>query len=378
MKLSYAFLFFLLFVGPASAQFGGITLPPDGDNQHSIVTQCIGPVEISIDYHSPDVHAPDGTDRRGKIWGDLVPYGLANLGFGTCGDQCPWRGGANENTIFKTSNDIVIQGKPLKAGSYGLHFIPGEKEWTVVFSNNYTSWGSFTYDSKEDALRVQAKPDKSEYHEWLTYEFTDRQPDKATAVLKWEDLQLPLSIVVPNIEDIYVSKIEEELRNSSGFTWQNWNQAAQYTLRVKKHMDLGLQWAQKAISYPGIGQENFTTLVTLAQLQEANGQEAEAEKTLAKAFQHRTTSPMDIHQFARNLQQLKKTDEAIKVFELNANRFPKEWPTELGLARAQSAKGNYKEALKHAQLALAQAPDSATRKNVENLIKTLEQGKDIN
>src|SRR5262249_21230259 len=103
-----------LFVSVALAQFPGITVPPSGDNQHSIVVQYIGPVKMSIDYHSPRV-VRDGNDRRGKIWGVLVPYGMANLGFGTCGDDCPWRGGANENTVFSTSHDIKVQGKPLKA-----------------------------------------------------------------------------------------------------------------------------------------------------------------------------------------------------------------------------------------------------------------------
>src|SRR5688572_24477969 len=206
-------LFALFFCNFAFAQFGGITTPPNGDNQHSIVTQYIGPVEITIDYNSPDVHAPDGTDRRGKIWGELVPWGMANLGFGTCGDQCPWRGGANQNTVFTTTHDVTIQGQPLKAGSYGLHFLPAQNEWTVIFSNDSTSWGSFTYDVKEDALRVTAKPEKSEYHEWLTYEFTDRQADRATLALKWEELALPIQIAVPNQNELYLAAIRRDLRN---------------------------------------------------------------------------------------------------------------------------------------------------------------------
>src|SRR6185295_10706293 len=170
---------------------------------------------------------------HGKIWGGLVPYGMANLGFGSCGDQCPWRGGANENTVFTTSHDVKIQGQPLPAGTYGLHFIPGAEEWTVIFSKNHTSWGSFFYDAKEDALRVQAKPAKSEYHEWLTYEFTDRQPDKATLALKWEDLQVPFTISVDDISGVYLSQIRNELRSSPGFDPRNYMAAAQYTLQAK-------------------------------------------------------------------------------------------------------------------------------------------------
>ncbi len=366
------------FSGSVNAQFPGITVPPSGDNQHSITTQFIGPVQITIDYNSPNVHAPDGSDRRGKIWGTLVPYGMGKEAFGTCGDQCPWRGGANENTVFKTSHDIKIQGQSLPAGSYGLHFLPGEQEWTIIFSKNYTSWGSFTYDAKEDALRVKAKPEKSGYHEWLTYDFIDRETDHATVAMRWEELQVPFKITVENIEDLYVAMIDDELRNSSGFTWQNWDAAAQYTLGTKKNLEKGLQWAQNAVSFPFIGEENFTTLMTLGQLQQANGKSAEAQKSIDKALNHPTASPIQIHGYARSLQQQKKTEEAVKLFELNAKKFPNQWPTQVGLVRALSAKGNYKEALKQAKIALAQAPDDLNRTNLEKMIETLEQGKDIN
>jgi hypothetical protein len=134
---------------PALGQ--GISTPPSGDNQKSSVSQNIGLVKVTIDYSSPDVHAPNGDDRRGKIWGTLVPYGMSNLGFGTC-TECPWRAGANENTVFTVSDDVKINGQPLEAGSYGLHLIAAKDEdWTLILSNNHTSWGSFFYDPKEDA-----------------------------------------------------------------------------------------------------------------------------------------------------------------------------------------------------------------------------------
>ncbi len=376
VALSLLFVFY--FVPAAFAQFGGITVPPSGDNQRSIVTQYIGPVKVSVDYSSPDVHAPDGTDRRGKIWGELVPWGMTNLGFGTCGDQCPWRGGSNENTVLAVSHDVKIQGQPLKAGSYGLHFLPGQTEWTVIFSKNYTSWGSFTYDAKEDALRVTVKPEKSDYHEWLTYEFTDRDPDHAVVAMKWEDLQLPIDIKVDNISDLYVQKIAEELRTSPGFSWRNWDAAAQYCLTNKTHPDKGLEWAKNAVAFPFIGQENFTTLLTLSQLLEANGQTAEAAKTMDKALNHHSAGPIDIHTHARSLQQQQKTAEAIKIFEYNAKRYPKEWPIEVGLMRALSAQGKYPAALKHARVALKQAPDAGNKQNLERMIKLLEEGKDVN
>src|SRR5215210_6506494 len=102
---------FTLCTAFAAAQ--GISTPTSGDNQKSSVSQNIGLVKVTIDYSSPDVHAPNGDDRRGKIWGTLVPYGLTNLGFGTC-TECPWRAGANENTVFTVSNDVKVNGQPLK------------------------------------------------------------------------------------------------------------------------------------------------------------------------------------------------------------------------------------------------------------------------
>src|SRR4051812_4232855 len=93
----------LVFAGTVSAQYPAMTLPASGGNQKAAVTQYIGPVKITIEYSSPAVHGPNGQDRRGHIWGELVPYGLSNLGFGN-GKPGPWRAGANENTVFDVSN----------------------------------------------------------------------------------------------------------------------------------------------------------------------------------------------------------------------------------------------------------------------------------
>lgn len=356
---------------PAEAQQPGLTLPSSGDNQYAAVTQGIGPIRLTLEYNSPDVHSPTGEDRRGKIWGGLVPYGMADLGFGTCGKECPWRGGANENTVFTTTHDVKIQGKPLPAGSYGLHFIPGAEEWTVVFSKNHTSWGSYFYDAKEDALRVQVKPEKSEYHEWLTYEFTDRQTDKATVALKWEDLQVPFTVSVDDINAVYVAAIRNELRSSPGFDPRNFTAAAQFALQNKTDLPEALTWAQKGVD----GQESFQSLVTLADLQSANGKADDARKTMDRALNHPTAGPTDLHQYARQLQAQKKNDEAMKVFELNAKRFPNTWPVHVGLARGYAALGNRDKALAEARLALPQAPNEASRKNLEDLIKQIEEGK---
>src|SRR5262249_40210871 len=147
-------VFTILLTLPAGAQIvPGLTVPPSGGNQKASVTQHIGPVTVTIDYSSPAVHAPNGTDRRGQIWGKLVPYGLTDLGFGN-GKPAPWRAGANENTVFTTSDPVLIESKPLPAGRYGLHMIAGPEEFTVIFSKDANAWGSFYYEAAHDALRV--------------------------------------------------------------------------------------------------------------------------------------------------------------------------------------------------------------------------------
>jgi len=363
--------------GPAAAQFD-LTLPPSGGNQRQTVTQQIGIARVSVDYSSPHVHSPSGEDRKGKIWGGLVPYGMANLGFGTCGDQCPWRGGANENTVFTTSKDIKVQGQPLAAGSYGLHFIPGKDEWTVIFSKNSTSWGSFFYDAKEDALRVQAKPEASDYHEVLAYEFPERKMDTATLALKWENLALPLALTVDNMNDLYAESLGRQLRSTGGFSWQGWNAAAQFCVTSKSHLAEGLAWAEKSGDPRAAGEENFTTLPTLAQLQEMTGKTAEATKTMDRALRHPTATAVAVHQYGRQLITEKNPQEALKAFELNAKLHPNEWPVHVGLARGYSAVGRHKEALAEANLALPQAPDDANKKGLQTMIEKLEQGKDVN
>ena len=356
-----------------------ITSPPNGDNQHATVSQNIGLVKITVDYNSPKVHNPyTKEDRRGKIWGALVPYGpQKSLGYGTC-TECPWRGGANENTTFATTHDIVIQGQPLKAGTYGLHFIPQQDTWTVIFSNDANHWGSFFYDPSHDALRVTAKPEKSEYHEWLTYEFPERNTDQATLALRWEDLQLPLKITVPNINDDYIAAMRTELKNAPGFSWQNYDAAARFALQKKIALKDALQWAEIASRPTFPGDENFTTLSTLADAQDANGMTADAAKTRDRALNHPTASALQLHMYGRQLQQQGKKEQALAVYELNAKKHPNQWPVNVGLARGYSSVGRYKDALKYAKLALAQAPDDNNRKNLQSGIEKLEQGKDMN
>jgi len=290
------FVSFVL-LGPASPRaFGaqGLTFPPNGNNPQAAVMQAIGPVRVTIDYSSPRV-VRGSNDRRGKIWGELVPWGMSDLGLNGC-KSCPWRAGANENTTFTVTHDVKVQGQALPAGTYGLHMIPGTDEWTIIFSKDASSWGSYWYDPKNDALRVTTKSGKSDYHEWLTYEFTDREPDKATVALKWEDLQVPFTISVDDVNALWVDGLRNDLRQWSGFSWQNWQQAAAFCAQNKVNLPEALIWAQRSVADPYVGgDENFVTLSTLSELQALNGKDQDATKTLDKALNHPTATPVAIH-----------------------------------------------------------------------------------
>ena len=376
MKHIFLAFFILGGIQIASAQ---ITLPPSGNNQKSVITQYIGPlVHVTITYNSPDVTASNGTDRTGKIWGQLVPYGLNNLGFGP-GTPAPWRAGANENTIIEFSHDVLVNDKTLKAGTYGFHVIVEESgPWTLIFSTNASSWGSYFYQESEDALRVQAEPKENPFHEWLTYEFIDRQPDQATVALMWENISLPFTISVPNNDELVLEKVRAELRGQAGFMWQNWNTAATFCLQKNMNLEEALSWAERSISAPFIGAANFTTLSTKAQILDALDRSGEAQETMDQAIKDPSATIFQIHGYGRQLIAQGEGDKALEIFQYNMERFGDVWPVRVGLARGYSAIGNYKEALKHAKIALSRAPDPTNKSSLEQNIEKLKAGQDIN
>lgn len=96
------------------------------------------------------------------------------------------------------------------------------------------------------------------------------------------------------------------------------------------------------------------------------------------AINHPTASPFDIHAYGRQLLAQGQKEKALEIFELNAKRFPKTWPVNVGLARGHSATGNYKAALKYARQALAEAPDQLNKDSMAAAVEKLRKGEDIN
>ncbi len=156
---------------------------------NATVTQRIGLTDMTVTYCRPAV-------KGRKVWGELVPYGMhAGIEY-TQGREFPWRAGANENTTIKFSKNVQVEGNALAAGTYGVHMIPGEEEWVVIFSKNHTSWGSYSYNMDEDALRVTVTPKTADHNEWLAYFFSDLSDDSATLNMYWEKLIIRVKVQV--------------------------------------------------------------------------------------------------------------------------------------------------------------------------------------
>jgi len=256
-----------------------------------------------------------------------------------------------------------------------LHLIPGQDEWTIIFSKNSSAWGSFFYDESQDALRVKVKPAKHEYREWLTYEFTTRRPAEATAELQWEELAVPFNIKVDNVNEIYVTKLRQELTGAAGFNPPAYDAAAQFCVQAGVHLEDALSWADLAINSPFTGQKNFDTLSTKALVLSKMGRDAEAKTIMQAAVHDPTATSFQIHQYGRQLLAAKKNQEALEIFKLNAERNGEAWPVNVGLARGYMAVGDYKKAAEYAQKAAAQAPDPVNKKNLESMAQTLADGK---
>lgn len=355
MKKLCTMLFILLAGVKAFAQ-QPISQPPNGDNQRSAVSQWIGPVEIRIDYHSPNVHDPSGNDRTGHIWGELVHYGLIDQGYGSS-KAAPWRAGANENTTITFSHPATIEGKNIAAGTYGL-FIELAKDgpWTLILSKDNGAWGSYFYNPANDVLRVPVTPVDAAYTEFLTYGFDDRLPNSTVAFLQWEKKKVPFKIEVPTLNDIYVSIMRNELSNWQGFDVRNLQRAANFCAQNKINLDEALAWSDAAIAQTG--SEDFQGLSTKAAVLMAMNKGPEAGAIMDKAIKLPGTSVQNIHQYGRTLLGMGQNQKGLEVFQYNAKAHPEEkFTTFVGLARGYTAVGNKKEAIKNWEIAIKNLPE---------------------
>jgi tetratricopeptide (TPR) repeat protein len=347
-----------------------LTTLPSGGNKKASVSERLGITDVTIHYDRPGVKG-----REGKIWGQLIPAGYTDQGFGSS-KAAPWRAGANENTTIEFSNDVKIEGQPLAAGKYAFFVAYDPNECTIIFSKNNSSWGSFFYNEKEDALRVKVKPvalDKS--IEWLKYEFMNETENSATIALQWEKLMIPFRVEVDYI-NTQLASFRNELRTSKGFSWESWNQAASWALAHNVNLEEALLWADTATSANFGGSQSFQAWSTKAQILDKMGRSDEAAAIMKKAMPYANMN--EIHGYGRSLLQLKKNKEALEIFKMNYDKNPNQFTTLVGLTRGYSANGDYKTALKYATQALPLAPNEQNKNNLQTMIGKLKEGKDVN
>lgn len=343
------FLVLLIPSAVGSAQSFVLDLPLP--SQSAEVTQRVGITDITIRYHRPLVG-----DR--KIWDGVVPYGKV------------WRGGANENTTITLTDPVMIEGKPLDKGTYGVHMVPTANDWTIIFSKNATSWGSFTYDQSEDALRVNVKPIAAEMHNALTYDFDQLQPNSTVVELEWEKIAVPFKVSV-DVHSVVEADLKKQLRGLSQYTWMSWDDAANYLLAEKVDLKDALTYSGKSIEI----EDRYDNELTKSKVLAALDRKDEAATAQKKALD--LASPLQVHLFARQLQAEGHNEEALAIFRDNAKKHPDLWFVHTGLARVYSSAGKYDEAVNEMKLAISAAPDNQ-KTYLNGLLAQLESKHDIN
>jgi len=320
-------------------------------SQHALVMQRIGITDITVNYHRPLANGR-------QIWGKLAPYGQV------------WRAGANENTTITFSDPVTIEGQPLDKGTYGLHMIPGESQWTVIFSKNSASWGSFTYKQEEDALRVNVKPQTAEAHDALAYDFDEVKPDSTVVTMRWDKVAVPFKVQV-KVNDLVTASIHRQLHGLNQYYWEGWDDAAGYFLANKINLDEALKDEDQSIQV----EERYDNVMNKSLILAALGRTQDATTFRAKALD--MANAAQLYGYARQLQGEKKQDEALVIFRSSAKKFPDYWTSHLGLARVYSAQGDFDNAVKEMKLSLTGAPDNS-KSALESYMKRLQAKDDIN
>ena len=334
----------------------GVTVPNTA-SPSATVSQRIGISTVSVKYSRPSV-------KGRKVWGELVPYGWNVQPFGAR-NPAPWRAGANENTVIEFSHPVKVEGISVPAGQYGLFFvINADNSGEVVLSKDTKSWGSFWYDEKQDQARAKIQVRDIAHVELLTYDFINLSKNGGELVLNWEKKQFPVRVEF-NVDEIVMNNAREELKGPVGFTPQGYTSAANYALQNNVNQEQAMKWIDQAIAQ----NKNFNTLRIKSGLLRQAGKTQEASALMTEAFTIATESEMNAYGY--QLMGQNQYDEAIKIFALATDRFPKSANAWDSLGEAYATKGDKPNAIKNFKKALTLNPPDNVKANSERFLKQL-------
>jgi len=240
--------------GHAFAQTPPLAIKPLRPSQKASVMQTIGVTDIAITYSRPPVNkrtifadAPPEMEALHKGEATLDNQNERKPGWPIVPFNHVWRAGANEATLFQVTDDVLINGQPLKAGSYSMHTIPGKDEWTIIFNNDPGQWGSFSYDAAKDALRVKTKPQAAgDNQEWLVYTFDPVTENSATVNLRWEKVRVPFTVEVKDPKAAWRKRADEMIAANPTAGQLPLQVAQAYYLRDKNY-DEALKFVDQSI-----------------------------------------------------------------------------------------------------------------------------------
>lgn len=371
MKLNkrLAAIVFVLLSSPFLSKAQMLRLPDGGVNLKSMAGRRVGVTDVEVNWNAPGVKG-----REGQIWGtNIAPYGFTVLGFGS-NMPSPWRAGANESTTISFSTDVKINGQPLSAGTYGFFIALYPDSCTLIFNKNTKGWGAYFYNQELDVLRVKTLQQKNQpvSKEWLDYSFTNLSDHTLEVALVWERWKIPFVVEV-DLLNTTLASIRSQLSGAMGFDPPSLEAAAAWCLRSNTNFDQALHWIN-IVTDPNLGGiKTFAAISTKAGLLAKTGKQSEADKIMQESLE--LANALELHAYARRLVTENKINEAMIVFEKNYTKHNGAWPTKAGMMRGYSAKGDLKNALKFAKLAVLDAPNEENKRFLENAIKTLEAGK---
>lgn len=288
-QLRRTFIFsFAIILSLSAAAAAQLRLPEVSPKASEMVR--IGVTDVTVTYNRPAI-------KGRKVWGDAPADagnanktldGAASSGGALVTYDHVWRTGANDATNFTVTDDVLINGQPLPAGSYSLHTIPGKAEWTIVFNSVANQWGSFSYDATKDALRVKSKPVASiESQEWMAIDLSPATANTATATISWEKVRVPFTVEVKDVAATTIARAKSAVASAKADDWSTALRAANYAKQNKADKD-ATAWYEHALKANDEAiktKSNFQTLSGRANILLALGRRDEAIATAEKAIE---------------------------------------------------------------------------------------------